>query len=108
MVPFSDFAKLDFRVGEVKKAIVVEESERLITLQVDLGSDYGIVEILTGIRAWYAPADLIGKKFIFIANLEPRPMMGKISSGMMFAAVVDEKASLLPVSSDIPNGAVVR
>lgn len=104
-VQFPDFQKLDIRVGEVTSAENVEGSSKLISLQVDLGSDYGIVEILTGMQKWYQPEHFTGKKFLFIANLEPRPMMGRTSNGMLFsAAKEDGSPQLVEVSADLQNG----
>jgi methionine--tRNA ligase beta chain len=105
---YDDFVKLDIRVGEVKEASLVEGSKKLISLMVDLGEDFGTVEILTGMQEWYGPEDFVGKKFLFLANLEPRPMMGHVSNGMLLSADTEEKPILNSVSSNIPNGTIVR
>ena len=78
-IAFTDFNKLDLRVGEVKEASLLEGSKKLILLKVDLGEDYGIVEILSGLAEFYQPDELIGNKYIFLANLEPKKIMGKNS-----------------------------
>jgi len=106
-IPFTDFMKLDIRVGEVKTAVQAEGSNKLILLTVDLGEDYGVVEIFTGMAKFHTLDEFIGKKFLFIANLEPRPMMGKTSNGMIISADVDEKPVLLPADQSIPNGASI-
>ena len=103
LVKYEDFDRLDLRVGEVKTAENLEKSKKLLLLTVDFGEDYGVVEILAGIALSYTPEQLIGNKYIFIANLEPRPMMGKVSNGMMLAGG-EETVYLTQVSSDIPNG----
>lgn len=105
---YEDFAKLDIRVGEIKEALLVEGSNKLISLTVDVGEEYGVVEILTGMQAWYSPDDFTGKKFLFLVNLEPRPMMGRVSNGMLMATDTDGKPILNPISDDIPNGTIVR
>lgn len=105
---YEDFAKLDIRVGEIKEALLVEGSNKLISLTVDVGEEYGVVEILTGMQAWYSPDDFTGKKFLFLVNLEPRPMMGRVSNGMLMATDIEGKAILNPVARDIPNGTIVR
>lgn len=107
-IQYPDFLKLDIRVGEVKSAEPLEKSKKLLQLVVDFGPDYGEVEILSGIAEYYQPGDLVGNKYIFLANLEPKAMMGKISHGMIFAADVDEKAVLISISSDIPSGTLIR
>jgi len=105
---YEDFSKLDIRVGEVKEAILVESSKKLISLMVDMGEDYGVVEIMTGMQEWYGPEDFKGKKFLFLANLEPKPMMGRTSNGMIMATDIDGKPILNTVSDDLPNGTMVR
>lgn len=117
-ISFPDFQKLDLRVGEVKKAEKVEESDHLIRMTVDLGSDYGMRTIFAGVADWYTSKQLKGKKFMFVANLEPKKMpsfakatagkMGEESQGMMVAADVEHKAVLIPVGKEIPVGAIVR
>lgn len=107
-ITYDDFAKLDIRIGEVKEVKPVEKSEKLLELTVDFGEDYGQVTILSGIAKFYTPEELTGKKFPFIANLEPRKMMGKESNGMIMAADVAEKALLIPVDESAPNGSVLR
>ncbi len=102
-INYEQFDKLDLRVGEVKTAVNLEKSKKLLLLTVDFGTDYGIVEILAGIALSYTPEQLIGNKYIFIANLEPRPMMGKVSNGMMLAGG-EEIIYLTQVSSSIPSG----
>jgi methionyl-tRNA synthetase len=107
-IQFPDFLKLDIRVGEVKHATTVEGSTKLVLLTVDLGPDYGEnVEIFTGMLKWYQPEDFIGKKFMFLANLEPRPMMGKTSNGMLMSVEKDGAPVLSPVDASLPNGACV-
>lgn len=106
-IQFSDFMKIDIRVGEVKQAEFVEGSSKLILLTVDLGEDYGTVEIFTGMRKWYGPEDFIGKKFMFVANLEPRPMMGKTSNGMLLSIEKNNAPLLTPIDNEIPNGSTI-
>ena len=83
LIQYPDFVKLDIRVGEVKNAALVEGSSKLIELTVDLGSEYGTVTIFTGMQKWYTPEHFAGKKFLFVANLEPKKMMGRESQGMI-------------------------
>ncbi len=108
MIAFPDFDKLDLRVGEVKEAILLEGSKKLITLQVDLGEDYGTVEILSGLAEFYTPEDLIGNKYIVLVNLEPKKMMGKDSNGMILVADDPEKFALVPLDKNLKNGTVIR
>ncbi len=107
-VTFSDFEKIDMRVGEVKEAELVEGSKNLIKMKVDLGEDYGVVEILTGLARWYSPDDLAGNKYAFLANLEPKPMMGMSSNGMILVADDVEKPTLFQLDKKLKNGLVIR
>ncbi|MFA6017292.1 MAG: hypothetical protein WC744_04370 [Patescibacteria group bacterium] len=107
-ITFQDFIKLDFRVGEVVEAALLEGSKKLIVMKVDLGDDYGIVEILSGLAPIYLPENLAGNKYIFLANLEPKNIMGKSSNGMMFVADDLEKFELIPLDKNLKNGTVIR
>lgn len=108
VIPFSDFDKVDIRIGEVKDAQPVQGSVKLLELTVDMGEEYGTVTVLTGMAQFYKPEDFIGKKFQFVANLETRKMMGKDSQGMLMSADEEGKPLLIEVSSTIANGLIVR
>lgn len=101
---YADFSKLDLRIGEIKNAAKLEGSEKLLVLLVDFGEDYGMVEILSGIAKLYAPEKLIGNKYLFIANLEPRKLMGRFSNGMIFATDTSPKFQLIKVPKKLKNG----
>jgi len=106
-VSFSDFQKLDLRVGEVKSAESVIGSRNLVSMQVDMGEDYGTVEIMAGIGDFYQPNDVIGKKFAFVANLEPKKMLGRQSNGMTLMVDIEGKPIIIPLAADLPNGAII-
>jgi methionine--tRNA ligase beta chain len=108
IVSFLDFQKLDLRIGEVKEASFVEGSRNLIAIKVNLGDDYGIVEILAGIGEYYKAEELVGKKYIFVVNLEPKKMMGRYSNGMILVADDESKPILVEIDKRIKNGLVVR
>ena len=82
--PSTDFDKLDLRVGQVLEAAPVPKSKKLLKLLVDLGSEKRT--IVSGIALTYEPEQLIGKKFIVVANLAPATLMGIESQGMILAA----------------------
>ena len=105
---FPDFSKLDLRVGEVKEADLLEGSKKLILMKVDLGKDYGTVEIIAGLAEFYQPEDLVGNKYIVLANLEPKKLMGKYSNGMILVADDPEKFTLIPLDKNLKNGTVIR
>lgn len=108
MIAFPDFVKLDLRVGEVKEASLLEGSKKLIILKVDLGEDYGVVEILSGLAPTYQPEDLLGNKYIVLANLAPKAMMGRDSNGMILVADDPEKFELIPLDKKLKTGTVIR
>lgn len=108
IITFSDFDKLDFRAGEVKEANLLEGSKNLIIMKVDLGEDYGVVEILSGLAKFYQPENLIGNKYIFLVNLEPKKLMSRDSNGMILVADDPEKFALIPLDKNFKNGTVIR
>ena len=105
---FPDFDKLDIRVGEIKNVVAVEKSKKLYELTVDMGEEYGNVTILTGMQSFYKPEDFAGKKFLFIANLEPKPMAGKVSCGMIMSGDENNAPVLIEVSASLKNGLLIR
>lgn len=106
MINIDDFAKVEIRVGTVLEAEEVEGSEKLIKQIVDFG-EFGQKQILSGIKKWYEPAQLVGKQFLYVTNLEPRSIMGFDSEGMIMA-VGEEKPVLLKPSSKVSPGSKVR
>lgn len=108
IISFFDFQKLDLRIGEVLEAKNVEESRNLIAMKVDLGEDYGVVKIMAGLAEFIKPEELQGKKFIFVANLEPKKMLGQYSNGMILVADEDNRPHLVQVDKKIKNGIIVR
>ena len=83
-ISFEDFKKLDLRVGKIIEAERIEGTENLIKLVVDFGSEKRTA--VSGIAKWYKPEDLIGKKYVFILNLEKRKFFGVESQCMILAA----------------------
>lgn len=105
---FADFLKLDMRAGEIKNAVPVENSNKLLELTVDLGADYGVVTILSGIAKHVEPAVLIGKKVPVVANLEPKQMAGKLSNGfILMADLADHIPSLIYLDPQVPCGTIL-
>lgn len=84
-IDFSDFEKLDIRVGHIKNCEKVKKAKKLLKFTLDDGSDTDRT-IVSGIAAFYEPEELIGKDVLFIANLAPRKLMGIESQGMILSA----------------------
>ena len=93
-VDFDTFSKSDFRVVEILDCVPVEKSKKLLKFTLNDGFKERL--IVSGIHAFYEPADLIGKKAVAILNLPPRNMMGIDSCGMLISMVcnVDNKEHL--------------
>jgi methionine--tRNA ligase beta chain len=108
-VSFGQFSKLDFRIGKVLEAKDVSGSDKMIRLIVDFG-ELGKRTIFTAIRKWYKAEELIGKLYVFIFNLEPRPMFGEESQGMIIAAETEdgEQCVLLVPDKEIAVGSSVH
>jgi methionine--tRNA ligase beta chain len=106
IITYDEFAKMDMRIGKVVHAEEKEGSEKLLRLTVDLGPDEEQHNILTGIKEWYKPEDLIGKQFLFIINLQPRKMMGEDSEGMILMADGEKPIALAP-TEEVPEGSII-
>jgi len=105
---FEDFLKLDIRVGEVKSAVFIQNSNKLLEISVDLGTDYGTVIILSGIAKHIKPEEIIGKKLPIVANLGPKKMAGKESHGFILMADLDDHTPiLLQLPLSLKNGTVI-
>lgn len=106
-IPFSDFAKLDLKVGKIVNAEEKEGSDKLIRLTVDLGEEVGTRTILAGLKGFYTTKALLNKLVVVVVNLEPRKMMSEESQGMILAAV-DGKPILLKPEKKVQAGTLVR
>jgi len=106
-IVIDDFARVELKVGTVLHAEPVPKSKKLLKLTVQDGPASNRT-ILAGIADSYVPEALIGRSIVFIANLEPRPMMGSVSHGMVLAADTDGKAQLLGFETPPAPGTRVR
>ncbi len=107
-IKYDDFAKVEFLVGEIKEAIEVEGSEKLLRLQVDFGEE-NLRTVFSGIKKWYKPEEIVGKKTVFVTNITPRKIMGEESQAMIFGAEDEngENMSMLLLDKDLPVGSKV-
>jgi methionyl-tRNA synthetase len=106
-ISIDDFRKVDLRVGRVAACERVENSEKLLRLEVLIGAEKR--QIVAGISKHYKPEDLIGKNIIVVANLAPAKLMGLESNGMLLAASTEDgKLSILTTASNIDSGTIVR
>jgi methionyl-tRNA synthetase len=106
-ITIDDFAKVELRVGQVKVAERVPKADKLLRLEVDLGTETR--QILAGIAESYEPESLVGRKVIVVANLAPRKLRGLESNGMLLAGSIEGgKAALASFLEDVPLGAKVK
>ncbi len=98
---------LELRTAKVISAVAVPNKDKLYELKVEMGNETRT--IVSGIRQWYAPEELVGKTICIVANLEPKKLGGVMSQGMILAALDDEgNFSLLVAERDVKSGAEVR
>jgi methionyl-tRNA synthetase len=102
-ISIDDFAKIELRVGQVKAAEKVKGADKLLRLEVDLGTE--VRQVVAGIAESYAPELLVGRKVVIVANLAPRKLRGLESNGMIVAASPEGgKAVLAGFLEDVPVG----
>jgi methionyl-tRNA synthetase len=107
-ISIDDFLKVELRVGEVKVAEKVKGADKLLRMEVDIGTE--VRQIVAGIAKAYDPEKLIGRKVVIVANLQPRKLRGLESQGMIVAASLGDEG--LPVLAgfleDVPVGAKLK
>jgi methionyl-tRNA synthetase len=106
-ISIDDFAKVELRVGLVKVAERVPKSDKLLRLEIDIGTE--VRQVLAGIAEAYAPETLVGRKVVIVANLAPRKMRGLESNGMIVAASLEGGSPVLAgFLEDVPIGARLK
>jgi methionyl-tRNA synthetase len=107
-ISIDDFAKVEMRVGQVKVAEKVKGADKLLRLEVDIGTE--VRQVVAGIAEAYAPESLIGRKVVLVVNLQPRKLRGLESNGMIVAASVGEKGApvLVGFLEEVPVGAKLK
>ena len=106
-ISFEEFQKLDLRVGKIISAEEIPKARSLLKLIVDFGTEQR--QAVAGIKQYYKPEDIIGKKYVFILNLEKKTMMGVESQCMILAAEDPEgNVVLVAPEKDIAEGSRVR
>jgi len=105
-ISIEDFQKVQLKVAKILAAERVPKSEKLLKLQVDVGTDHR--QIVAGIGKKYTPEELIGTTIVVVANLKPVKLMGIESQGMVLAAGENEVLGLLNLTDDIPAGTKIK
>ncbi len=104
IIEFSDFAKVQLKTARVLAAEKVENTEKLLKLQLEVGTERR--QIVSGIAQWYKPEDLIGKIIVIVANLQPRDLKGIRSEGMLLAAQDADGLKLVTVDAPVFSSGV--
>ncbi|HVG22888.1 MAG TPA: methionine--tRNA ligase [Thermoanaerobaculia bacterium] len=105
-ITIDQFMEVDLRVAEIRAAERVPKSKKLIQMRVFTGDEERT--IVAGIGTKYAPEELVGRKVVIVANLQPAKLMGIESNGMVLAASIEGEPSLLSVDAAVPPGTKVR
>ncbi len=105
-IGIEEFEKLDLRVGKVINAQKVPGKDKLLVLQVDIGTETRTV--VAGIAQEFAPEELVGKQVVLVANLEPKRIGGVVSHGMILAAGDEKALALVTLDREVPPGTKVR
>jgi methionyl-tRNA synthetase len=105
-ISFDYFKKMDLRVAQITECEDVAGADRLYKLTIDAGEER---QIVAGIKPYYRKEDLVGKRIVIVANLEPRTLRGVTSHGMLLAASSEDKSTVVLITPDreIPNGSAV-
>ncbi|MCS7224838.1 MAG: methionine--tRNA ligase subunit beta [Armatimonadetes bacterium] len=109
MAPFitmEDFAKVELRAGKVIGVQKVPGRDKLLALQVDIGTE--VRTVVAGIAQEFSAEELQGKQVVLVANLEPKRIAGIPSQGMILAAGEDNALALVTLDRDVPPGTIVR
>jgi methionyl-tRNA synthetase len=105
-IEFDDFGKMQFQVGEIISCEAVPKSKKLLCSQVKVGSQ--VKQIVSGIKAYYTPEEMVGKKVMVLVNLKPAKLAGVLSEGMLLCAEdADGNLALMTPEKPMPAGAEI-
>ena len=105
-ITFEEFGKMQFQVGEIIACEEVKKSRKLLCSQVKIGSQ--VKQIVSGIKAYYTPEEMVGKKVMVLVNLKPAKLAGVLSEGMLLCAEdADGNLALMTPEKEMPAGAEI-
>ncbi|MDK2868528.1 MAG: methionyl-tRNA synthetase [Clostridiales bacterium] len=102
-ITIDDFGKLDLRVAKIEACKPHPNADKLLILSLKVGNDHR--QVVSGIAKYYKPEELVGQNVVIVANLKPVKLRGELSEGMILAASIGEKLTI--VNADIEDGSVV-
>ncbi|MBY0596670.1 methionine--tRNA ligase [Bacillus bingmayongensis] len=105
-ITIDDFFKVELRVAEVIEAEPVKKADKLLKIQLDLGTEKR--QVVSGIAKFYTPEELKGKKVICVTNLKPVKLRGELSQGMILAGEENGVLSLATIDQNLPNGTKIK
>lgn len=104
-ISIEEFSKIEVKVGTVKSAERVPETDKLMRLMVDFNEESGPRQIISGIAAYVSePESLVGRQLAFVTNLEPRTIRGLESNGMLFAVGSGDTFAFVTPDREVPPG----
>ena len=105
-ITYEQFGAMQFQVGEIIKCEAVAKSKKLLCSQVKIGSQ--VKQIVSGIRKYYSPEEMVGKKVMVLVNLKPAKLAGVMSEGMLLCAEDAEgNLALMTPEKAMPAGAEI-
>jgi len=104
-ISFEEWKKVDLRIAKIIDVKDHPNADKLYVIKVSLGNEERT--IVAGIKPWYKKEELIGKKIVIVANLQPKNLRGIESRGMLLAAEYENSVVLLTIDKDIPEGAKI-
>jgi len=104
-ITIDDFEKIEFKVAEIIEAKDHPNADKLLILRLKVGEETR--QVVSGIKQYYTPEELVGKKVVIVANLKPIKLRGEESHGMILAAEKDGKLTLVSTLEDIESGAII-
>ena len=105
-ITIDEFKKSKIKVVEIMEAAPVEGADRLLQFKVKLGNE--IKSVVSGIAKYYKPEETVGKKVLFVSNLQPVKLRGILSEGMLLTTVEKKRVKLIEISAEIPSGTSVE
>ena len=111
MIEYTDFGKLDIKVGLITQCEKVPKSKNLFRLMINCGEKEKR-QIITGISQFYSPEELVNRKVVVLVNLKPKRIMGLDSQGMILAADLNNEPFLLKIDErngkSVPPGSIIK
>ncbi len=106
MIKFQDFKKMDIRIAEIKEAKDHPNADKLLVLKIDTGTEEK--QVVAGIKGFYTPEEIVGKKVVAITNMEPAVIRGEESAGMVLMASGDDSMCFLVPEKESKSGNIIK